>query len=148
MATLLGTATPAEREVAETLTFRRQLHASALAREIARLLKAGHFAYEGWPIYDDEPYPIHQQTAELAVRLCVEPVRVVALSQAVQHGLRTFETFQIKLASPDATEEKRDELIGDFVRECIGVHLYHLKNEHGRSDAETRAFEAGEEDSE
>lgn len=132
----------------ETLKFRRELRASAVAGEIARLLKECHFAYEGWPNYDDEPYPIHQQTAELAVRLCVEPVRVCALSQAVQHGQRIFETLQIKLASPDATEAKRDELIGDFIRECIGVHLYHLKNEHGRHDAETRAFNEAEDDDE
>ena len=140
----MGVVTFAKPPVEDTLKFRRELRASAVAGEIARLLKTGHFAYEGWQTYDDEPYPIHQQTAELAVRLCVEPVRVVALSQAVQHALRTFDTLQIKLASPDATEDKRDELIGDFVRECIGVHLYHLKNEVGRSDAEMRAFQEAE----
>lgn len=128
----------------DTLKFRRELEASAVVGQVARLLKAGHFAYEGWTSYDHEPYPIHQHTAELAVRLCVEPVRVCALSQAVQHGQRIFETLQIKLASPDATEAKRDELIGDFVREVIGVHLYHLKNEHGRHEAENRAFQEAE----
>ncbi len=126
------------------IRFQRELNASEHIRTIANLLANTHFMYEGW---GQVALPLngpllrsYGRIASTAVRMCSEPDLSMAQSQTVVWGSAAFDRLQVALASPDATESVRKQLIGRFLTTAIEVYRHAL--EHGAHGSPHAAYQA------
>lgn len=126
----------------EYLRFRQALSATEHVRVLADMLRNTAKLYDGdlaEPTTVIEPR--YLRAAELAVRWCSEEARASAERMAEAHAISRFETLLSDLRGPEATEDRRGEIVAQFVHDCIRVRDFHLTHACGRHALEQTEFE-------